>query len=54
MTKTQFIRRDDRPVCAALLYIEMDGTPEASRQTMSIFLAVVREWSGFRMTRATK
>lgn len=47
-TKTQCIRRDDRPIYAAQFHIEMDGTPEASRQIMSNFLSVARAWGGYR------
>lgn len=46
-TRTQCIRMDDRPIYAAQFHIEMDGTPAASRQIMSNFLGVAREWGGY-------
>lgn len=49
-TKTQCLRRDDRPVYAAQFHIEMDGTPAASWQIMSNFLAMARAWGGYNPT----
>ncbi len=43
-TKTQCLRRIDRPIYAAQFHIEMEGTPSVSRQIMSNFLAVARGW----------
>lgn len=43
-TKTQCIRMNDRPIYAAQFHIEMNGTPEASKQIMSNFLAVAKAW----------
>ena len=48
-TKTQCIRRDDRPIYAAQFHIEMDGTPAAARQIMSNLLGVAREWGGYKV-----
>ena len=39
---------NDRPIYAAQFHIEMEGTPEASRQIMSNFLAVARAWGGYK------
>jgi GMP synthase-like glutamine amidotransferase len=46
-TKTQCMRRDDRPIYAAQFHIEMKGTPESSRQIMANFLGVAQDWGGF-------
>jgi len=43
-TKTQCIRLDNCPIYAAQFHIEMDGTPEASKQIMSNFLAAAKAW----------
>ena len=43
-TRIQCIRRKDRPIYAAQFHIEMNGTPETSRQIMSNFLEVAHNW----------
>jgi len=53
-TKTQCIRRNDRPIYAAQFHIEMDGTPETSKQIMSNFLAVARAWGGYTSQHTVK
>jgi hypothetical protein len=47
-TKTQCLRMNDRPIYAAQFHIEMEGTPDVSRQIMSNFLALAREWGGYK------
>lgn len=46
-TKTQCLRVNDRPIYAAQFHIEMEGTPETSKQIMSNFLAEARAWGGY-------
>ena len=46
-TKTQCIRVKDRYIYAAQFHIEMAGTPENSRQIMSNFLALAKQWGGY-------
>jgi len=46
-TKTQCLRMNDRPIYAAQFHIEMDGTPEASKQIMANFLALAKAWGGY-------
>ncbi len=48
LTKHQAFRRIDRPIYAAQFHIEMSGTPETSNQIMKNFLAIAREWGGYR------
>lgn len=43
-TKSQCLRVKDQCIYAAQFHIEMDGTPESSRQIMSNFLGLAREW----------
>ena len=43
-TKTQCLRMDGRPIYAAQFHIEMEGTPESSKQIMSNFLALAKTW----------
>jgi hypothetical protein len=47
LTKTQCLRRQDRPIYAAQFHIEMNGTPESSRQIMSNFLKLAHSWGGY-------
>ena len=47
-TTTQCLRMNDRPIYAAQFHIEMEGTPESSKQIMSNFLALARDWGGYR------
>jgi hypothetical protein len=47
LTKTQCLRRRDRPIYAAQFHIELNGTPESSRQIMSNFLKLARSWGGY-------
>jgi GMP synthase-like glutamine amidotransferase len=42
-TKSQCLRLKDRYVYAAQFHIEMEGTPEASKQIMANFLALAKE-----------
>ena len=51
LTKHQAFRRIDRPIYAAQFHIEMSGTPETSNQIMKNFLAIAREWGGYRAER---
>lgn len=51
-TKTQCLRMNDRPIYAAQFHIEMEGTPESSRIIMSNFLALAREWGGYKTGQA--
>lgn len=51
-TKTQCIRVNDRPIYAAQFHIEMEGTPETSKQIMENFLAVAKAWGGYRWKQA--
>jgi hypothetical protein len=46
-TKTQCIRVKDRYIYAAQFHIEMAGTPENSRQIMSNFLSLAKQWGGY-------
>ena len=46
-TKTQCLRIKDRYIYAAQFHIEMAGTPESSRQIMSNFLRLARDWGGY-------
>jgi hypothetical protein len=48
LTKHQAFRRIDRPIYAAQFHIEMSGLPETSNQIMKNFLAIAREWGGYR------
>jgi hypothetical protein len=36
-----------RPIYAAQFHIEMEGTPESSRQIMGNFLGLARAWGGY-------
>jgi tetratricopeptide (TPR) repeat protein len=47
LTKTQCLRRRDRPIYAAQFHIELNGTPESSRQIMGNFLKIARAWGGY-------
>jgi hypothetical protein len=46
-TRTQCLRLRDRYVYAAQFHIEMEGTPEASRQIMGNFLKLAKSWGGY-------
>jgi hypothetical protein len=46
-TNVQCLRVKDRYIYAAQFHIEMAGTPENSRQIMSNFLKLAREWGGY-------
>ncbi len=46
-TKTQCLRMNDRLIYAAQFHIEMQGTPEASKQIMANFLALAKSWGGY-------
>lgn len=46
-TKTQCLRLRDRYIYAAQFHIEMNGTPETSRQIMANFLALAQSWGGY-------
>jgi hypothetical protein len=46
-TRTQCLRLKDRYVYAAQFHIEMEGTPEASRQIMANFLKLAKSWGGY-------
>jgi hypothetical protein len=48
LTKHQAFRRIDRPIYAAQFHIEMSGTPETSDEIMKNFLAIARDWGGYR------
>lgn len=47
-TKMQCLRLADFPIYAAQFHIEMEGTPEASRQIMENFLGIARDWRASR------
>jgi hypothetical protein len=47
LTECQCLRVNDRYIYAAQFHIEMDGTPANSRQIMSNFLALARQWGGY-------
>jgi len=49
-TKTQCLRLNDCCVYAAQFHIEMQGTPETSRQIMSNFLSLAKAWGGYHAT----
>jgi hypothetical protein len=51
LTKHQAFRRIDCPIYAAQFHIEMSGTPETSNRIMKNFLAIAREWGGYRAPR---
>ncbi len=44
LTRTQCLRRKDRPIYAAQFHIEMAGTPEVSRSIMAAFLEEAGKW----------
>lgn len=46
-TRTQCLRRNDRPIYAAQFHIEMSGTPETSGRIMANFLAIAKQWGGY-------
>ena len=46
-TKMQCMRVVDRPIYAAQFHIELDGTPDSSRQIMANFLAIAKKWGGY-------
>ena len=46
-TKTQCLRVKNRYIYAAQFHIEMAGAPESSRQIMSNFLKLARDWGGY-------
>jgi GMP synthase-like glutamine amidotransferase len=46
-TKTQCLRLNDRYIYAAQFHIEMNGTPETSRQIMQNFLTLAKTWGGY-------
>ena len=46
-TQTQCLRLNDRYIYAAQFHIEMEGTPEASRQIMANFLNLAKSWGGY-------
>jgi hypothetical protein len=46
-TVHQCLRIKDRPIYAAQFHIEMPGTAENSRQIMSNFLKLAKEWGGY-------
>jgi len=46
-TNMQCLRVKDRYIYAAQFHIEMDGTPEDSRQIMTNFLRLAKTWGGY-------
>ena len=50
-TKTQCLRVNGRPIFAAQFHIEMEGTPESSKQIMANFLGLARAWEENRSRR---
>ena len=46
-TRTQCLRVKNRYIYAAQFHIEMAGAPESSRQIMSNFLKLAKDWGGY-------